>query len=182
MDISTQLGGPYRPENHALFAVKAKLKNAGIYVRQPMGDDFTTDEHGKTYGFHPLSATLKQVELDLMRSIATCDLHFVCNELGSQMGHIGENTANGMIYAILKNKPIVVLYKPIYANNVSAEVKQILKSCENEFFIFDPREHTSKKIIVNLLNAMRKSPAYSLTTAQKSFARSLAQKNISDLL
>lgn len=182
MDINTQLGGPYRPENHALFQVKNKLATAGIYVRQPMGDDFVIDEHGKSFGFHPFSATLKQVELDLMRSIATCDLHFVCNELGQQKGHIGENTSIGMIYAILKSKPIILLYKPTYASNVSPDVKQILKSCENQFIIFDPREHTTKTILINILAAMHSNPAYSLNPAQRTVVRSITQQSICKLL
>jgi hypothetical protein len=182
MDINTQLGGPYRPENHALFEVKNKLASAGIYVRQPMGDDFIIDKHGKSFGFHPLSATLKQIELDLMRSIATCDLHFVCNELDKSKGHIGKNTASGMLYAILKNKPIVMLHKCIYAHNVDLQIKQILKSCESQFIIFDPRPHTSKTILMNILAARRRNPVYDLTPAQKTIVRGVTQKNIIDLI
>ncbi|HSE29405.1 MAG TPA: hypothetical protein VLA77_02350 [Candidatus Saccharimonadales bacterium] len=182
MDINTQLGGPYRPENHALFEVKNKLVAAGVDVRQPMGDNFVIGDDGKSYGFHPLAATLKQVELDFLRSIATCDLHFVCNELGTAKGHIGENTAKGMLYAIRKNKPIMLLNEPRYANTVAPDIKQILRECQDKFIIFDPRKHTTPTILRTFLKARRTTPAYNLNAAQKTLVRVISQKNISDLL
>lgn len=182
MDIYTQLGGSYQPNNTAIFEVKKKLEAAGIYVRQPMGESMFLTSDGKALGFNPVTSTIKQVELDLFRSIASCDLHIVCNEESGKARKIGSSTAIGILYAILKSKPIIFLHNPQTSAEVESQTADIIGYCTKQFNIYDPRQHNHKTNQMNILRTVHKASGYDLNSHQRAYVRQVTQDAISQLL
>lgn len=180
MDLSTQLGGSYRPNNHALFAVKKKLQAAGILVRHPMTEELVTDGQ-KTYGYNPEAWSHEEVELDQLGAIATCDVHVVCNELDDNKGHIGVDTARCLLYALLKGKPIVLLHKPVFDQKVDKRTAKIIRAREAGFLIIDLQQQKPKKIQSVLGAASSNRTHYDLSQAEREFIQKRVQKHIKDL-
>lgn len=178
MDLTTQLGGSYRPDNHALFAVKKKLQDAGILVRHPMTEEFVTDGE-KTYGYNPEAWSREEVELDQLGSIATCDVHIVCNELADQMGYIGPDTARCLLYALLKNKPVILLHRPFFDQQVDKRTAKIIGSREALFNIIDLQQ--TKKLKEALGAVLLERVNYDLSQSEHDFIQKRMQKHIREL-
>lgn len=177
MDIATQLGGAYRPSNHALFEVKKRLSKAGVYVSQPINDDFIISNK-QAYCYDPTLTRLKDIELDLLKSIATCDVHIVCNEVNDVKGYIGQHTADGMLYALLKNKPIILLHKPDYRQKIEHQALEILRLNEFAMTIADLQKLSEGAIVSVVKEATHLHKSYSLNKKQKTFLHKHAKKLI----
>lgn len=176
MDPITQLGGSYRLENHALFAVKKKLQAADILVRHPMTDELM--RNGDTfYGYNPDALSKEEAEIDQLGSIATCDVHIVCNELGEQKGYIGPDSARHMAYALLKSKPIILLHPPIYAKEIDKQTADILEAHKNRYHIFNLQDESPNEVQVIVNTVVRSAmPDYSLTAGERAFIQTQVQK------
>lgn len=137
MDTTTQLGGAYRPNNHALFAVKKKLQDIGVRVTHPISEEFIALGH-MVYTFDPNVWSPHEIALSYYQSIATCDFHMVCNQkTGSQSGYIGADTVRSMAYALLKRKPIILLQPPTFAADVNPLEATIIENNLTKLHVHD---------------------------------------------
>lgn len=181
MDFTTQLGGSYRPDNHALFAVKKKLQAAEMLVRHPMTDDFII-EGDQTLGYNPEAWSREEVELDQLGSIATCDVHVVCNELADNKGHIGPDTARCMLYALLRAKPVVLLHRAHFDSLIDTRTARILKTREARFHIVDLQTLPPQEVLRVMRAIIRDDTNYNLTQAEREFIQTRVQKHMRDLV
>lgn len=180
MDFTTQLGGSYRPENHALFTVKKKLQAAEMLVRHPMNDEFIV-EGDQAYGYNPEAWSHEEVELDQLGSIATCDVHVVCNELAGNKGHIGADTARCMLYALLKAKPVVLLHKAHFDPEIDKRTLSLLRAKEPQFHVVDLQVMPPQEIQRVMRAIIRDDTNYDLTGTERGFIQTKVQKHIRDL-
>ena len=180
MDPTTQLGGSYRLENHALFSVKKKLQAAEITVRHPMTDELMRNGDVMC-GYNPEAWSKEEVELDQLGAIATCDVHIVCNELGAKKGYIDPDSARHMAYALLKSKPIILLHEPTYDPETDKRIVQILDTHKNRYHIFDLQNEPPEEVQVIVQAVIRSTVDYSLTAGERAFIQMQVQKYIRKL-
>lgn len=160
MDITTQLGGVYRPNNHALFAVKKKLQALGVRVTHPISYDFIIKDN-QPFTFDPNVWSQYEVALDYYQSIATCDFHVVCNQkAGTSQGYMGADTARSLVYALLKHKPVILLFHPTFASDVNPLEAGIIERNIPAIKIENILHHTNDQLRRTIATTCKMHPQY----------------------
>lgn len=135
--LITQLGGKYSTEDDGLFKLKKTLQAAGVLVSYPEGESIVVIKNGIPLTFDPYKSKLNfyQVEINYLKSIKDTDFHIVYNKFKDHLGYIGESASIEMAYALIFNKPIVLLYLPFFSDKVPNDIKVFLKNNLIQIFI-----------------------------------------------
>ena len=123
----TQIGGKYDQADLSLFALKRTMVDAGIDVACPASEGIVCTIAGRGYTFDPRTVSFYEVETDYYHSIATSDFHTVNDRFLSVAGYIGASAALEMTYAMLHNKPILLMYPPVLAETVDPACADIIQ-------------------------------------------------------
>jgi hypothetical protein len=108
----TQIGGKYHRDDRSVFVLKRRLQDVSIAVSHPIADEIVALDQDHGYAFDPTIQSFYDVEKDYYHSIATSDFHVVCNRFCSELGYLGDSVALEIAYAMLWQRPIILLYPP----------------------------------------------------------------------
>lgn len=182
MDITTQLGGVYRPNNHALFAVKRKLQALGVRVTHPISYDFIVRDH-QPFTFDPNVWSQNEIAFDYYQSIATCDFHVVCNQkTGAAQGYIGADTARSLVYALLKRKPVILLFAPSFADDVHPLEAAIIERNLPAIKIENLLHSTEDQLLHCITSTCKMRPDYQFENSEMNTIHSRVQSYLNDPL
>jgi hypothetical protein len=127
MNVATQIGGHIYPDSTALLALKNMFTQLGISVTHPTPDEslFYTDS---------VNAAWQQYnsELFFYESIADSAFHVIYND-----EKIDKDMARQILYAMLKNQPIVMTGKPVFARDVSSFARELITRHADTFHFVD---------------------------------------------
>lgn len=126
--MDTQLGGKYSREDQGLFELKAALKAAGINVMFPMNDQIVAEHNGIELTFDPEKEGLSFYDAEVMylSAIRNNPVHIIHNKFKEDLGYIGQSASVEMTYAILHDRPVVLLYPPRFSDKAPAIVQDIV--------------------------------------------------------
>lgn len=137
LQIKTQLGGKFSRSEPGLFVLKRKLERAGIGVEYPKSNKIVTNISGIDLTFDPKKegTSFFEVEIDFFRAIKENNIHIVHNKFIEKIGYIGESASIELAYALSHNKPVILLYKPVFSNSVPQKLIRIINSNLNKISI-----------------------------------------------
>lgn len=130
MNISTQISGHIYRESAHLHTFTHLLIQLGIQVAYP-------DQDESFFYKADLNAAWRHYnrELEFYESIASSSFHVLYND-----GPISDDTALEILYAVLKNRPIVVIDTLVFAKNVSSFGRDLIMQHAEKFHMVDVPE------------------------------------------
>lgn len=135
--LRTQVGGKYSPDDDSVFRVKRILQAAGVLVRHPMADR-VVGQIGEVYcAYDTRRFTFLEIEADYYTCLADCHFHVVSNLASNVKGYVGESAAIEIGYALLQQRPIWLLHKPIFGARVDADLREIVAGRERQMLVRD---------------------------------------------
>jgi hypothetical protein len=122
MNAATQISGNIRPGNRALLALKSMLAHIGIKVAHPINDEslFYKDTSDVWQRYNK--------ELEFYDSIGHSSFHIVYND-----GAIDNETGLQILYAMLKDRPILMTGAPVFASDLNLFVRDTIKKHARQF-------------------------------------------------
>lgn len=175
--IRTQISGKYSPDNPGVFAFKRQLVEAGVDVRFPVGDhiieyecDFAvTVPHERITPFHI-------TEVEFLRQIRKNHLQVTYNIYKDNDGYMGESTSIETLYALVRDKPVVLLRKPDnFSRVVPDPVRELVKRYADEVII-EPLDRLPSSELAARLGAIVTEPVnYGLSAREKETVMSEAR-------
>jgi len=155
MSVATQISGNIRPGNLALHALKNMLTYIGIHVTHPTADEslfYETDAHAGWQQYDH--------ELTFYNSIAGSSFHIIYND-----GEIDEEIGMQILYAMLKNRPILMTGAPVLSTDLNLFVRDTIKKHLHEFHSINlaELELTELSILLHKLQPI----SYSLSKSEK---------------
>ena len=123
MNVATQISGNIRPGNKALIALKSMLAHIGINVAHPVKDEslfYETDTSTPWQHY--------ENELAFYDSIAHSSFHVVYND-----GSIDNEIGLQILYAMLKERPILMTGAPVFSDDLSLFIRDTLKKHLHDF-------------------------------------------------
>lgn len=180
--VETQIGGKFTREDLGLFVCKQRLIKAGVKVRYPEGDGIVADYNGIAITFDPNKGkTFYDVETDYLKSIQETPLHVVYNKFKDKIGYIGESASVEIAHGMLYKKPIILLYSPLFSENIPPHIKKILVRNIDNFIVkrLDLLDEDSLKVFIedtakvsmvyDLVQGDRNSITHSVNTLLESY-------------
>lgn len=155
MNVATQISGNIRPGNTALRALKSMLSYVGIIVTHPTADEslfYETDANAAWRQYDN--------ELEFYRSIADSSFHIIYND-----GEIDNEIGLQIVYAMLKNRPILMTGMPVFASDLSLFIRDTIKKHMRDFHFVKLAELELTELSL-LLNQL-KPTNYNLTKSEK---------------
>ncbi len=153
----TQIGGKYDQSDLSLFSLKRRLTDAGVEVTYPASEGIVCTIDGRGYTFDPRITSFFDVETDYYRSIAGSDFHTVNNRFLSKLGRIGASAALEMTYAMLHERPIVLMHQPELAASVDPVCADVITQHQGLLHVHDMAVMDNSEIaaVVNTLKGER---------------------------
>lgn len=134
--MKSQLSGKFSKQDNGIFVLREKLIKAGIEIEFPFSDKIIAEYKGVPVTFVSSSErTFYDVEIAFFEAIKRNPIHIVHNKHETDYGYIGESASIEIAYAILQNKPIVLLYNPTFSNKVPPAVKKLIEANARNFFV-----------------------------------------------
>ena len=127
MNVATQISGHIYPHSTSLLALKKMFTQLGIYVAHPSQDE------PLSYTAH-VNAAWRQydTELSFYEAVAESAFHVLYND-----EKINDDVSRQILYAMVKNRPIVMTGKPIFSSEVSAFTRKLITSHMDQFHMVD---------------------------------------------
>lgn len=170
MNVATQISGNIRPGNKALLALKSMLTHIGINVAHPIKDEsffYKTDTS--------MSWQHYDKELEFYDAIARSSFHIVYND-----GAIDNETGLQILYAMLKERPILMTGAPVFAKDLNLFLRDTLKKHLQEFHSINLPELELTELS-KLLSKLKKTN-YSLSKNEKVLINAKVKALFRDLL
>lgn len=123
MNVATQISGNIRPGNKALIALKSMLAHIGINVAHPVKDEslfYETDTSTPWQHY--------ENELAFYDAIAHSSFHVVYND-----GSIDNEIGLQILYAMLKERPILMTGAPVFSDDLNLFIRDTLKKHLHDF-------------------------------------------------
>lgn len=154
MNVATQISGKILPGNKTLIAFRSMLAHIGINVAHPTSDEslFYTDAHAAWQEY--------EQELAFYRAIASSSFHIVYADEA-----IDNRTGLQMLYAMLKDRPIIVTGSPTLASNLNPFIRDTLSKHINEVHVINLPEFELTEL--SLLLHKLKPVSYNLSKGEK---------------
>jgi hypothetical protein len=163
VSFSTQISGKYSPDNSELFAFKRLLKEAGLSVSFPVGD--TIIEYEEEFAItvpQERRVPFHLTEEEFYRRIEENHLQIVYNLYGTVEGYVGESTLVETAYALICNKPIILLRDPFYGDRTSRSLAEIVEANKSKIFVRALDKLTIAELQTYINEVMRQPTNYSL--------------------
>jgi hypothetical protein len=155
MKVATQISGNIRPGNKALIALKSMLTHIGINVAHPVKDEqffYEADMDMPWQQYHK--------ELEFYDSITRSSFHIVYND-----GPIDNEIGLQILYAMLKERPILMTGAPVFADDLSLFIRDTLKKHLQDFHSINLPELELTEL--SILLSKLKPTSYSLSKNEK---------------
>ena len=154
MNVATQISGKILPGNKTLIAFKSMLSHIGINVAHPSGDE--------PLFYDDASAAWLQYdqELAFYKAIASSSFHIVYADAA-----IDNKAGLQMLYAMLKERPIIITGKPEFSRNLNLFIRDTLDKHINQVHVIDLAEFELAEL--SMLLHKLKPVSYSLSKSEK---------------
>jgi hypothetical protein len=155
MNVATQISGNIRPGNKALTALHSMLSHIGIKVAHPVQDEplFYGAAQGMPWQQY-------ENELEFYDSIAKSSFHIIYND-----GKIDNEIGLQILYAMLKERPILMTGAPVFSGNLNYFTREVLKKHWQSFHSINLPELELTEL--SLLLHKLKPTSYSLSKNEK---------------
>ncbi|HKR81579.1 MAG TPA: hypothetical protein VJR27_01105 [Candidatus Saccharimonadales bacterium] len=177
MAIRTQVSGKHQNQALLLFPLRQKLEKADIHIAHPIDDGFIFTQNSVAPGLVSALWTPYETNLDYYESIASSDIYLVHNDDGI----ITEPMARGILFALLKQKPIVFLCRPLFDESVGALVRQTIRARLNRYTLLDVRTADDRTMRAHFAS-VPKMVDYHLQKREKAIISAILRKHFRDLL
>lgn len=170
MNDFTQISGNIRPGNTALYALKSLLSLVGIKVAHPSQDEslfYETDT--KAIWRH------YDRELAFYQSIANSPFHIVYND-----APIDSEIATQIIYAMLKNRPILMTGTPVFAETLAPLSRDTIN--KHIHYVHSINLADLELTELSMLLAKLKPIDYSFSKQEKVLMRALIRAHFRNIL
>jgi hypothetical protein len=135
----------------------------------PIGDDIIGYDQGFAITVEEEAhVPFYSSELRFLRQVKANPLHIVFNINGGHEGYIGESTSVETAYAMLLNKPIILLRSPEFSVTVPEPIKRIMKPRLESLIIAPLDTYGHSSIYDFLISIMSSKYDYELTEEEKS--------------
>jgi hypothetical protein len=155
MNVATQISGNIRPGNKALAALHTMLAHVGINVAHPAKDEPLFYGADKSTVWHHYDK-----ELEFYNHIGKSSFHIVHND-----GAIDNEIGLQILYAMLKERPILMTGAPVFAEDCNLFIRDTLKKHLQEFHSVNLPELELTELSL-LLQKLRPT-SYSLSKNEK---------------
>lgn len=154
MNVATQISGKILPGNKTLIAFKSMLAHIGINVAHPSGDEslFYTNANAAWQRYDQ--------ELAFYRAIASSSFHIIYADEA-----IDNQTGLQMLYAMLKERPIIVTGTPTFANKLNPFIRDTLTKHIHEVHVINLPEFELTEL--SMLLHKLKPVSYNLSKGEK---------------
>lgn len=136
-EFRTQISGRYSLDNIGVFDFKKQLVEAGWDVAFPVGDEII--EHSCGFAItvpHEAETPFHTTEIAFLKEIKANPLQVTYNIWGGEDGYVGESTGLETAYALVKNKPVVMLREPVsWSPTIAPPIKRILEKYSGSMLI-----------------------------------------------
>lgn len=170
MIAATQISGNIRPNNQTLDALVGMLGQLGISAAYPSMDEpsfYAGDQH--------IAWRYYDKELALYESIATSPFHIVFND-----GDITEPVARQILYAMAKNRPILMTGAPTFSATLSPFMRDTIITHMQQFHSINLPELEPGEV-KNLISRVGPQD-YNLTSNEKTLIQSGVKAHFRKLL
>lgn len=166
--LRTQISSKYSPGNLELFAFKRLLNEAGIFVAYPIGDDVIGYEQEFAITVpEEAERPFYSSEVMFLKNIKQNPIQVVYNINGGLDGYIGESTSIETAYAMLLNKPIVLLREPLFSSTIPTRVRELIESRVRSLPVVPLDKHDSSSVADYLSLLATKQVDYNFSTEEK---------------
>lgn len=114
MTVATQISGNIRPNNPAIDVLVSMLGNLGVRAAHPTDESFYINSQHPAWHHY-------DTQIALYESIAQSPFHIVFND-----GPITEEVGRQILYALLKERPILMTGAPTFDATISPFAKEII--------------------------------------------------------
>lgn len=121
MTVATHISGNIRPNNQAVDTLVSMLGNLGVRAAHPADESFYINSQHPAWHHY-------DTQLALYESIAQSPFHIVFND-----GAITEDVGRQILYALLKERPILMTGAPTFDTSLSPFAKDIIVKRINQF-------------------------------------------------
>lgn len=169
MIVSTQISGNIRPGNNALDAIINTLGTIGVHAANPSDDGLfhINSQHPAWHHY--------DTELALYESIAEAPFHIILND-----GEIDESVGRQILYALSKNRPIIMTGVPKFDADISPFTRETILNHVSQFHAIN-LAGLEKDEMQRLIDAV--SPQdYQLTDSEKILIRAKIRSHFRRLL
>lgn len=119
--LSTQIGSAAHHKKNSLLRAHKQLQQLDIKVTHP--------KDGFVFTSHPWDAY--EYELGFYDSLARSSFHIIWNE----DGRLTPDLARQLLYAMTKQRPVVLLEKPYFTPEVDPFTREAISARQPEFFV-----------------------------------------------
>ncbi len=135
--LRTQVSGKYSPDNPGVFDFKRQLVEAGMDVRFPAGDEIIEYSCGFAITApHESETPFHTTEVNFLREIRGNQLQITYDMYGENEGYVGESTGIETAYALLCNKPTVLVRPPgEYSPTIARPIKALIEKYKGDMII-----------------------------------------------
>lgn len=170
MSVVTQISGNIQPGNIELQALKDMLTHIGINVTHSALDESLFYKPDKATAWHEYES-----ELAFYESIANSSFHILYND-----GAIDDKIGSQILYALLKGRPIIMSGAPVFDEELSPYMQNLIKR-------HIPLFHSIKLPeldLIELSNLLRRLEAtdYKLPTSDKILIKTHIKHRLKRLL
>lgn len=125
----TQISGKYSPDNPGVFEMKRQLVEAGVDVRFPVGDEIIEYSLGFAITVpHEAEVPFHGTQVKFFREIRDNHLQITYDVYGELDGYVGESTGIETAYALVCNKPIILLRPPVaYSATLPPQIRALIE-------------------------------------------------------
>lgn len=152
---NTQISGKYSPDNPGLFAFRDALEATGTNISFPASGRIIAYECEFAITVpEEADKPFHQTEIALLRDIRRNPVHITYNRYQDQ-SYIGESTGVETAYAMLHNRPIVLLDKVDgYSARTTPVIRDIIDRHEAKMIVATEEERRSPRQMAQLLGSL----------------------------
>lgn len=167
MNLTTQLT---TTKESSIKSLREKLEAQDIKVAHPTRDEpiFYENENDPWSRY--------ESQLNLFESIAMSSFHIVMNE-----GALTNDAGLQILYALIKNKPVIMLQEPTFEKSVDALTREIITSHITKLQVADLNDMEPAEISF-LLKNLPEHIDYQLTAHQEALIKSHVKAHFRSLL
>lgn len=166
----TQIGGKYDKADPSVFELKRQFARLDVGVSHPMSDEIISTVDGRGFTFNPSEISFLDVETDYYDSIQTSDFHTVNNRFLGDLGYVGGSASLEMGFAMIHNKPILLMHPPRYAASADPLCIEILTEREDLLHVHDVAGMSDREAVA-VVEGIKREPSvdYGLSESARAF-------------
>lgn len=167
--MRTQISGKYSPDNTGVFALKRQLTEAGLEVKFPVGNEIIEYSLGFAITVpHEAEVPFHTTEVNFFREVKANHLQVTYDVHCDNEGYVGESTAIETAYALLYDKPIVLVRRPTnYSVSLAPSIREIIERHKRKMVVASIDQMPTDQLRSFLQQVAAQRVEYGLTDDEK---------------